>query len=961
MPHDKELEIQLQFLEEAQEYLNTIESVLLGLASQRLDPSKMDAALRAAHSVKGGAAMMGFETLSLLAHRLEDFLKVLRAQKPDLSVDVGLERLMLATVDVLRQVISLSRQTPTVAERWLELHARPILNLLQHRLGDPPPEDLSTLSAPEPGRDTTALLLETEVEGCLQRLESVLEDPQQPCLREELAIMAQELGGLGEMLQLRAFSQLCESIGQHLEAAPERLVEIAQLALHEWRRSKSLVLAGQTEHLPTQLLLDAKQLVTAATEPALAGPPLAAPAAWPVLPASADLELPPEPSPAPQPSESQENTVRVPVQQLEQLSDLFGELTIERNGLGLNLERLHGLTQLLSQRVRSLEQSSQRLQTTYDKAATQGEPVAAPLPLVAPGSPVPAAFDPAGSSSLNSSPNSRFDSLEMDRYGELHLLSQEVMETLVQIQEVTGDLELGLEDTDQTARDLNRTAKQLQTSLTQARMRPLCDLLNRFPRVLRDLSLQYGKQAELKVSGGNTLIDRSLLEALSDPLLHLLRNAFDHGIEDPATRRMRGKPETGQIEIRATYRGSQTLITVSDDGGGINLTKIRSRAQQIGLDADLLASASERELLALIFEPGFSTANQVTALSGRGVGMDVVRTNLKQVRGEIRVETQAGQGSVFTISLPLTLSVVRVLLVESHGMLMAFPTDAVEAMLLLKPGPVIAEQAVLSREGEPVPLLSLKPWLNFRCPTKAADTEATPTIGEPTALVLAQAQQRISVRVERCWGEQEVAVRQVEGNLPLPPGFTGCTILGDGRVVPLVDVPQLVQWLTNHDQSASPDGPTPNRLTPLLSAPFEPSSPSLRPSRQTDTILIVDDSINVRRFLALTLEKAGYRVEQARDGQDALEKLLAGLPVQAVVCDIEMPRLSGYGLLTRLKSEPNLQHLPVAMLTSRSGDKHRQLAMGLGARAYFSKPYKEQDLLQTLRELIQEPLVSQVS
>lgn len=219
----------------------------------------------------------------------------------------------------------------------------------------------------------------------------------------------------------------------------------------------------------------------------------------------------------------------------------------------------------------------------------------------------------------------------MDRYNELSLLSQEVMETIVQVQEVTTDIQLSVDDTDQFARKLNKTSKHLQTKLTQIRMRPLSDLIDRFPRALRDMNVEYGKNVQLKIEGGNTLIERSILEALNDPLMHLLRNAFDHGIEDAATRRAAGKPEQALIEIKATHRSNRTIITMRDDGRGMDLDKIRDRAASMGLDATLLAQASDEELLSLIFEPGFSTSDQVTTLSGRGVGMDVVRSNLKQI------------------------------------------------------------------------------------------------------------------------------------------------------------------------------------------------------------------------------------------------------------------------------------------------------------------------------------------
>jgi chemosensory pili system protein ChpA (sensor histidine kinase/response regulator) len=1120
MSQDKEREIQLQFLEEAQEYLDTIESVLLGLAGSHIDGHQMDAVLRAAHSVKGGAGMMGFQTLSQLAHRLEDSFKVLKAQRNSIIVDESLESLLLAGVDRLRQVLTANRQETDVDEQWLDSVGNPVFADLHERLGDPVADDASTMLGADDGTNVAALLFETEVEGCLNRLEAVLADPQAPCLEEELSIMAQELGGLGEMLQLSAFTQLCESVIQHLETAPERLLETARRALDSWRRSQALVLVGQVNSLPSSIdagyaagapviqpisspigtdvpperLKAVEQSLeyegvaaffdTRAPEESLSSPevtekefteeraailetraeknsievsilrptpsleameendredvvaaefdiyaPPRAPrqpdvtvrassglassegaveraqfvppsarrgeaqagqerrdefreerVAFPSKSASLSREVQASQGEVPlgdirwrevkqgdsspsQPKESQENTVRIPVRQLDRLNDLFGELTIERNGLSLHLGRLRNLIESLSRRVGALEQSNIRLRTAYDTESMKSEVRKRnedPLP--------------TSHFTLYTS----FDALEMDRYSDLHLLSMEVMETIVQIQEVTSDIGLAIEDTDVTARELNQTAKQLQTNLTRVRMRPLSELVGRFSRALRDLSLQYGKQVELKVYGKGTLIDRSILEAMSDPLMHLVRNAFDHGIEDPATRTAQGKPAKGVIEIKAAHRGNQTIITISDDGNGINLNKIRARAEAMGLDAGLLAAASEDELLSLIFEPGFSTADRVTDLSGRGVGMDVVRNNLKLIRGDIRVDTQPLRGTTFTLTVPFTLSVARVLLVESNGMLLAFPTDVIEEMLLPSPEQVLKTplSEVLKWEGEMVPLMRISTLLTFYCPRRVMTPEGVPSISEPTVLMISLGDQLAALLVERCWGEREVAIRQVEGTMTLPPGFASTCVLGDGKVVPLVDAAALLRSSSSSSRHKSvgmwesreegdrgigrwgdrengrtgenmQERATTPRVGKLHLTPYQTSS-------QKDTILVVDDSINVRRFLALALEKAGYLVEQAKDGQDAVEKLLSGTPCCAVICDIEMPRLDGYGFLARVKSDPKFSELPIAMLTSRSGDKHRQLAMTLGAAAYFSKPYNERELLRTLKQVITE-------
>jgi two-component system, chemotaxis family, sensor histidine kinase and response regulator PixL len=1011
MPQDKELEIQMQFLEEATDYLNTLEGVLLEIdTSSRIDLDKINGALRAAHSIKGGAGMMGFRTLSDLAHRLEDSFKVLKTRKNSLEIDTQLQSLLLSGVDWLRQIVELLSEGNVIEEEWLATFCYPVFDELHERLGDPTPEDATTLLSPEDGQDIIPLLFETEVEGCLQRLESVLADREQPCLQEEVSIMAAELGGLGEMLQLAAFSQLCQSVTQHLaHATPQEIPEIAQLALAAWRRSQALVLTNQLDGLPTGIeygdavVADYTDHVEAIANDYINTTPFLEPEILPAEDTEAEIadetwldeeiiaasfasveaeftaqieeqtEIPElstvaipqefvatdyrftepqaEPVAAAREREGPENTVRVPSKQLEQINDLFGELIIQRNGLNLQLERLRKLIRNLSQRVQILDRENQELRTAYDKISTQALTSSSPPSLT--GNYPQYDWQPHNGYQASGVENG-FDALELDRYNELNLLSQEVMETIVQVQEVTTDVQLSADDTDQIARKLNKTSKQLQTKLTQIRMRPLSDLIDRFPRALRDLNVEYGKNVQLKVEGGNTLIERSILEALNEPLMHLVRNAFDHGIEDPATRQSLGKPEQGLIEIKALHRGNRTIITMRDDGRGISLDKIRDRALNMGLDAALLASASDEELVSLIFEPGFTTSDQVTALSGRGVGMDVVRNNLKLVRGDIKVDTQPGVGTTFTLSVPFTLSVARVLLVETNRMLLAFPTDVIAEIFLLQNEQIfmMAGSEVINWQETMLQLIRIGSHLEFNAPRyNNPDLETPPAINANSVLIIKSGNQPVAVQVDRCWGEQEVAIRQVEGNIPLPEGFSNCTILGDGRVVPLVNTNELLYWIATNQRTPRSNQLPSARLKTAFLVSQDDKLPS-PPANHKGTILIVDDSINVRRFLALTLEKGGYQVEQAKDGQDALEKLQSGLQVQAVICDIEMPRLDGYGFLGRVKSNVDMKNIPIAMLTSRSSAKHRQLALQLGAKAYFSKPYNEQELLQTLEEII---------
>jgi two-component system, chemotaxis family, sensor histidine kinase and response regulator PixL len=1127
MAPDSEQQVRLQFLDEAWDYIDQIESGLLGISSRSVDRSVWDGVLRAAHSIKGGAAMMSYPTLSHLAHRLEDNFKVIKTN-PTKHLDSTLEQLLLTGVDHLRQVAGVYRSSQSLDENWLSQVVHPTFDHLLELLGEPTAEDSTTLLSEEMGEDVALMLFESEVEGTLTRLEEVLADPAQTCLKEEFTIAVQELAGLGEMLDLPAFARLCSSIETYLTEAEQsaRLEAITQQALQTLRQAQAMVLIGQQSLIPEALSLeaasakmegledaastlsldleldtvldldldleldtivpegeealpetldfldtldlDAATAITAIDSDSLAAidltdfsvfeeqealtasdsesaatqsfscvteafsvpeqvnePPellelpelapsshnqegvpdeLALAALEPTTDlsdfnpytdtlvdafAAFDLEAalaPPQPQaqspeppkvlpqpPQPQPksqqtkttsrsqtvskattSESEDQTLRVSLRQLNHLNELFGELIIERNGLSLYLKRIREQMALLSQRVQTLEQSNTQLRSAYDKVATAT--LAQHHPGIEPSLP-----QPLGSESLapfSTDFTQTFDLLEMDRYSELHSFSQELMETAVQIQEVTVDLNTHLQEAEQTTRELTRTTKQLQVGLTQLRMRPLSDVVSRYPRMLRDWALQYGKDVDLKITGASTLIDRSILDVLSDPLLHILRNAYDHGIEDPQRRLETGKSAQGQIEMTAAYRGNQTLITIRDDGGGIPLDKIKAKAAKLGLDAETLESASESQLLDLIFEPGFSTAAEVTELSGRGVGMDIVRTNLEKVGGTITVTTQAGAGTTFMIAVPYTLSVIRVLLVESGNLTYAFPTDAVEEMRLLKSEELleINGQPLLPWENLQIPLISLNRWLRSQRPLHLTERDATPTISQPTVLIVGVEEQAYALQVERYWGEQEVTIRQVEGELPLPTGFAGCTILGDGRIAPLVDPIALLNHISAQQTTESLAQQL-AELDPFFESVDKGGVETADTIANQPTILVVDDSVNVRRFMAITLAKAGFRVEQAKDGQDALDKLNLNLPIQAIVCDVEMPRLDGFGFLAHAKADPEKKHIPVVMLTSRSGDKHRKLATRLGASAYFSKPFREQELLTTLTELIHSPVV----
>jgi len=949
---DREWEVRLLFLDEVRDFLTDIETEVLGISDRGLQRSAINKILRAAHSMKGGAGMMGFSALSELAHQLEDFFKILQANNQT-AIASEMESLFLSAIDNMGKVANIYKQRKNPDEQWLETDINQPFQNLHDLLGDLSTQDEASILSEEVGQDMRVLMFATEVDACLERLTNVLADQNSQVLREEFELTCQEFGCLGEMLELPAFSQLCTEIGIALADTNNNLLEVTTSALESWRRSQAFVLVSQFQALPEHFEMTSKverftpkQLDDAfVQEDAMIGleqssldlvnfQNLTAKAETVNAPINSDQDL--------------DATIRIPLRQLESLSDRFGELNAERSGLRLQLKRMRDLVQLLNTRMHGLEQSNAQLREVYDRVVTSAEPFIPINTVIA--SEIPTNIK--GDLFSNKAPNnetflpyaSRFDLLEMDSYSELHVLSREIMDSVVQLQEVSSDLETALTDTEGTERELGRASRQMQTAIEQARMRMLSEVLGRFPRLLRDLSLAHGKQVELVVRGSSTLVERSVLDILEDPLLHLIRNAFDHGIETPEARIAVGKPPKGKIEIAAGYRGNQTVITVSDDGNGIDFAKLRDRALQMGLSEIDLDRSSETELLELIFEAGFTTADRVTELSGRGMGMDVVRSNLSMIGGSIRVETEAGQGTSFILTVPVSLSIARVLLFESNGLQMAILTSAVEEILLIKDTAIytVANQEVLDWEGYSVPLLKLGDRLHFSRPQLQIETENRPIVDEPLMLIVARDKVPFGLQVDRYWGEQEVTIRGLQSPISMPTGFMGCAILGGGKLVPLVDIDNLLTWA----------------IADIEQPPSKYLTVSFEKSDRRVTILVVDDSINVRKFLAMTLEKFGYRVEQAKDGLEAMEKLrkLQVLPkssrVSAVICDIEMPRLDGFGFLVQSRSDENCKNIPVVMLTSRSGTKHRELAMRLGASAYFAKPFKDNELLQTLSQLV---------
>jgi len=637
-----------------------------------------------------------------------------------------------------------------------------------------------------------------------------------------------------------------------------------------------------------------------------------------VAPASSGIAVREEATPAPLPSalrtrdlrerKTARPSIRVNLDRLDSLMDLVGELVIARSRLDRRFAQMERVNELLafsrsrmSQAVRDFEEKHRYTQ----------------LPPAISGTGTTA--DPA---------SEIFAELEFDRYDDFNIFARSVDEISADVSEIQAELAGFIRSIGEDTAHVHRLTGNLRREVTRARMVPIGRLFARFAQPVRDAARAAGKSVDLRLSGETVEVDNAVIEQISDSLLHLVRNAIDHGVEMDEERRATGKPLRATLTLRARHQGSFILIEVADDGRGMDPSKLEDRAVRLGLLTPAAAQALDaRDALNLIFLPGFSTAPEVTATSGRGVGMDVVRTNVGRLNGEIELQSEPGAGTRITIKLPLTVIVSDALLVRAGGETFAVPMHAIRSIIQVRPEDIIQadDRERVAVEDEEVELVRLERAL--------ALPDGRPLARLPV-LVVRSGVRPLAVAVEELVGKEDVVIKNLGGLLERVGPFAGATITGDGRVILLVDPSRLAETRTASRRPAQ------------TTASSRESAPT-RPRR----VLLVDDSISVRRFVGHMLEKAGFEVLTAADGAEALRRLV-DTAVDTVITDLEMPRVSGYELIEDLRSRPSMRAIPVVVLTTRAGAKHVGLARRLGIAHYVTKPVDEEAFVRLIRRVI---------
>jgi chemosensory pili system protein ChpA (sensor histidine kinase/response regulator) len=613
------------------------------------------------------------------------------------------------------------------------------------------------------------------------------------------------------------------------------------------------------------------------------------------------------------PDLGQVKTLRVEMTKIESLVNLASELTIALSAFDQDMEGLGNLIGEIDRARSRLKRTARDLELGYEVKAIQ-QLGAAPA--------LAAAGDDAATFS-------DFDLLELDRYSELNLIIRSLSETAVDVNTISRQLSGIYGGFDAYLNRLRILLSELNEKTMRMRMTPMSTTINRLRRTVRETAVKLNKKVRLSIQGDHIELDKRVWEKLADPFMHLLRNAIDHGIETPDLRKAAGKPEIATVHVAAAYQGNQVVIRVTDDGAGLDYDVIREAfpAARPGSETD----APDMEALAnMIFQPGFSTCQAISNVSGRGVGLDVVKENILGLNGSVCVETsEKNVGTTFRITLPLTMAVMKALLFEVGGRRYAMALYDIKEILRLNPEKITGDKnRAVDIDGRKLPYHHLAEYLTGA----AGDPPLESGDRQPLVLIVETESWQGAVAIDRMFGQREIVIKSLGTHLRYVKGVDGATVMGDGQVVLILNVEDLLT--------------TGSVEQPRFDRDVRPA-----PAQQKALeILVVDDSVSVRTVVARLMQRQGWQVRTAKDGIEAMEGLHIRKP-DLIILDVEMPRMNGYEFMSSLRAQDVFKEIPVIMLTSRTSAKHREKAQALGVNGFMTKPYGDEEFVALVRQL----------
>ncbi len=641
-------------------------------------------------------------------------------------------------------------------------------------------------------------------------------------------------------------------------------------------------------------------------------------------------------------SAGEKKVVRVEVEGLNLLMNLVGELVINRTRLDQRIAYVNKLStelgfsqERLLKVVRDFKEKYEFGQSDDMNSSTAD----------------PGKNEQSASPSF--SPSELLDGffgLEFDKYDDFNILSRRLVEIGSDVSEIMSQLTEFFDQFEDESSQIRRITNDLQEEITNIRMVPVGQLFKRFHRTVRDAAKEESKLVSLNTSGENAKLDKTVINEIADPLMHLIRNSVSHGIESPDIRESRGKNREGKVSLNAYKEGDNIIIEITDDGNGINVNRVRESIAEKGLVRSMaeIENMPDDEAIRFIFEPGFSTKEAVSAVSGRGVGMDVVKTNIAKLDGKIDIKTEMGKGTKFSIKLPLTLIIYPALLVKCGGQEFAISLTSVEETARIPVHHIhnIGYQEVIKLRDQVLALRRLNTILRFH------HNNGKPSDQKYISIVIVRsAEHTLALTVDELIGRETIVIKPLGDYLKKVEFFSGATISGEGKVRLILDIAKIIE---QELVSRTPSAVTSTTLELVEESEghvLNESEDQGQVTKKAPELILIDDSISIRKVLGMFLSNAGYQVDVAVDGVDAIEKITTK-SYDLILTDLEMPRMHGYELIAEVRSEQNTATTPIIVLTSRAGDKHYSKAMELGANDYIVKPVDEETLLQSVKKLL---------
>ena len=940
MTRQLDRDVVLAYVDEARGYLPIIKSNLEQFQNDDKDLGLLEEAHRHIHTIKGASSMVGFALLSHMAYLVEDTIEEIAAGQMTLNDEVAkaifftlgqIEAYLEGVASDNLQEEPLLRSVTQTFRRLRGLPETGDEKVIQAILANQPvdiahPERSANLPEPSASismdlRDTFRLEAEENLDDIANCLIRLGKSPENRGDLQAIRRRMHTLKGSAGLVGFDEITQLAHRSEDLLEYLFDREEVFQESHLHLLQDTAD-ILGDLTHEHPVRPKTSSRLQELYRRYDLVLKSPSVSDAAFPA-PSPQEQPLATKPDPDPklektQPSEAaspikspvgmHSELLRIPQKRIDDLVTTVSDLMIHRTTFEQTLRRLTSQMDELKPSIRRLQRIASSIEREYEVA------------LLDAGRAVRGVSASAGTDVAVA----EFDALEMDRYTEFHLLARDLAETSHDLQTVTSSVGEVVGDFEGYLLRSSRLTSEAQDQLMKMRMVPLSTLMVRLERAVRVTAKQSQKKVDFRVEGEGIELDKTVLEEMADPLVHILRNAVDHGIEPPHVRKVLGKDPTGHITLKAYHSGTQVILEINDDGAGMALDQLRMKAIAGGFISQTEAeNLNDEAIYDFVFKPGFSTAGQVSEVSGRGVGLDIVKAVVQKLKGQLQLSNRPNAGMSLVIRLPLTLAILKVILVQSGGEVYAIPMSGISQ--IIQPDQNAIERhdhpGLLHHEGKFLPLRDLAESLGMS-PVRPDTDKIRPV------LLIDLGTSRIGMTVDRLLEAREIVIKNLGRHLTHVQGITGATLMGDGSVVLILNPADLVKPKVEGTSSKN----------------------MLEPATNLHQIMVVDDSVSVRKVLTQLLSHAGYDTLAAKDGLEALE-MLQRLPQNpaALILDIEMPRMDGYELTSLLRGQPRFSEMPIIILTSRGAARHRERAENLGVTEYLVKPFREEVLLNLLQ------------